>query len=262
MRSTLNHHRKRAGVNQQKRSVIQDNTSQFAALFYIRNANTILRKDLTDILGALKELENLNKQAKDILSLHCSTEVNQQCENTLSIIGNNLAYVEEQIFYIKENIVEKNRLNSYIFWQQNQYYIEKITIDYKHIETLGFQILPKEEKLYWRINICDIQNEFFTLIIALINVCMGELKYIEAQTPARISNTTSNIMHNIPGNYTLQQAKKYEKEYLKALLIYKTEFNKKRNLWDRLLDILAGGAHQSPKEHVMLDRWINGNDER
>ncbi|ATL43458.1 hypothetical protein [Elizabethkingia bruuniana] len=250
MRSTLNHHRKRAGVNQQKRSVIQDNTSQFAALFYIRNANTILRKDLTDILGALKELENLNKQAKDILSLHCSTEVNQQCENTLSIIGNNLAYVEEQIFYIKENIVEKNRLNSYIFWQQNQYYIEKITIDYKHIETLGFQILPKEEKLYWRINICDIQNEFFTLIIALINVCMGELKYIEAQMPARISNTTSNIMHNIPGNYTLQQAKKYEKEYLKALVIYKTEFNKKRNLWDRLLDILAGG-HISHLENML-----------
>ncbi|OBS11370.1 hypothetical protein ATE49_10645 [Elizabethkingia miricola] len=242
--------------------MIQNNTSQFAALFYIRNANTTLRKDLTDILGALKELENLNKQAKDILSLHSSTEVNQQCENTLSIIGNNLAYVEEQIFYIKENIVEKNRLNSYIFWQQNQYYIEKITIDYKHIETLGFQILPKEGKLYWRINICDIQNEFFTLIIALINVCMGELKYIEAQTPARISNITSNIMHNIPGNYTFQQAKKYEKEYLKALVIYKTEFNKKRNLWDRLLDILAGGAHQSPREHVMLDRWINGNDER
>jgi hypothetical protein len=30
---------------------------------------------------------------------------------------------------------------------------------------------------------------------------MGELKYIEAQTPARISNTTSNIMHNIPELY-------------------------------------------------------------
>ncbi|MDX8569490.1 hypothetical protein OZ668_15930 [Elizabethkingia sp. HX XZB] len=91
---------------------------------------------------------------------------------------------------------------------------------------------------------------------------MGELKYIEKLTPARIRNTTSNIIHNIPGNYTLQQAKKYEKEYLKALLIYKTEFNKKRNLCDRLLDILAGGAYQSLKEHVMLDRWINGNDER
>ncbi|MCL1668196.1 hypothetical protein M2T82_09010 [Elizabethkingia ursingii] len=261
MRSTLNYHRKRAGVNRQ-RSIIQGNTSQLSALFYIRNANTVLRKDLTDILEALKELENLNKQAKVILNLYCSTEVDRQCEDTLARISHNLAYVEEQIFYIKENIVEKNRLNSYIFWQQNQYFIEKITIDYKHIETLGFQILPKEEKLYWRINICDIQNEFFTLIIALINICMGELKYIEEQTPARISNTTANIMHNIPVNYTLEQAKKYEKEYLKALLIYKTEFNKKRNLWDRLLDILAGGTHQSPKEHVMLDRWINGNDER
>lgn len=30
------------------------------------------------------------------------------------------------------------------------------------------------------------------------------------------------------------------------------------NLWDTFLDILAGGVHQSPSEHVMMERWIEG----
>ena len=39
---------------------------------------------------------------------------------------------------------------------------------------------------------------------------------------------------------------------------FKKEFKEEKNLWDRFLDILAGGTHQPPSERVMLERWIEG----
>jgi len=39
---------------------------------------------------------------------------------------------------------------------------------------------------------------------------------------------------------------------------FKKEFSEEKNLWDTFLDILAGGTHQSPSEHVMMERWIEG----
>jgi hypothetical protein len=50
----------------------------------------------------------------------------------------------------------------------------------------------------------------------------------------------------------------YQKDYYKALVNFKKEFKEEKNLWDRFLDILAGGTHQSPSERVMLERWIEG----
>ena len=44
----------------------------------------------------------------------------------------------------------------------------------------------------------------------------------------------------------------------RALVNFKKEFKEEKNLWDRFLDILAGGTHQSPSERVMLERWIEG----
>jgi hypothetical protein len=45
-----------------------------------------------------------------------------------------------------------------------------------------------------------------------------------------------------------------------ALAQMEEEANKKDNLWDRFLNLLAGNIpfKQTPQERVMMMRWVNG----
>lgn len=64
-------------------------------------------------------------------------------------------------------------------------------------------------------------------------------------------NTTSNqsLATLIKLRHLSTSAKKMEEEA-----------NKKDNLWDRFLNVLAGGMpfKQSPAERVMMRRWLEG----
>lgn len=66
------------------------------------------------------------------------------------------------------------------------------------------------------------------------------------------------IIDHIPLDFTYDEALEYQKEYYKALENFKKEFKEEKNLWDKFLDILAGGAHQSTSERVMMERWLDG----
>ena len=62
-------------------------------------------------------------------------------------------------------------------------------------------------------------------------------------------------------NFTYAEAVHYQNDYYKALVNFKNEFKKEKNLWDKFLDILAGGTHQSPSERVMMERWVDGEED-
>jgi hypothetical protein len=63
----------------------------------------------------------------------------------------------------------------------------------------------------------------------------------------------------IPLDFTYQEAVDYQTDYYKALINFKKEFKQEKNLWDKFLDILAGGTHQLPSERVMMERWLDGD---
>jgi len=77
-------------------------------------------------------------------------------------------------------------------------------------------------------------------------------------TPQEIDEIANNILAKLPADYSREEIKEYEKDYLIALDDVKKEFSEKKNLWDDFLDILAGDTHQSASERVMLSRWIDG----
>ncbi|MEF9477337.1 hypothetical protein OWR28_06030 [Chryseobacterium sp. 1B4] len=66
-----------------------------------------------------------------------------------------------------------------------------------------------------------------------------------------------DIIKNIPKNYTLQEAKEYEDEYLKVLTNYSHEFYRKNNFWNSLLNILSGGLYPLPSEPTLSKRGIS-----
>lgn len=98
-------------------------------------------------------------------------------------------------------------------------------------------------------------------MVAHIESCRVLLQMIERYTPDELNSITKIIVDQIPVDFTYDDAVEYQKDYYKALVNFKKEFKEEKNLWDKFLDILAGGTHQLPSEKVMMERWLDGEKE-
>ena len=105
---------------------------------------------------------------------------------------------------------------------------------------------------YWKIIISN-----FKKITEIADTYKIKLSAIEKLAPSEIDELTSDILKNIPADYSEEEAFKYEQEYMEA---YKEIKNiaKKKNFWDKVLDILAGGYQETPAHRVAMKKWIEG----
>lgn len=243
MKNLLNTNRIRLR-DSKKNKILQD--IQFTALFYIRSTNAHLDKDLTEVLNSLKELENLNNRSGLIFKINLLPNTKNQWMTILTEINSSSALLKEQFIYLKKNIAEKNPLNSSVFWFQNQSYVDSITENYKSLEKIGLQILPEEEKLYWRTCICNAQDEIFSLIASLTNICKVELDFIEKYIPDTVDITSQQIINRIPADYTLEEATKYQQNYHTVLDYYNNHYERKKNIWNKLFHFLGRDTHHFP----------------
>lgn len=94
---------------------------------------------------------------------------------------------------------------------------------------------------------------------------ISEAAYLKIQmmadfNPEELDDLTKTIIKHIPQSFSITEADQYEQDYLEAMEQIEKDANQKDNLWDRFLNLLAGGMpfKQSPAERVMMQRWIDG----
>lgn len=87
-----------------------------------------------------------------------------------------------------------------------------------------------------------------------------KVKMMENFDKAEADSLMEEIVKHIPPSFNLLEANQYKVEFLQAMQEMEEEANKKDNLWDRFLNVLAGGMpfKQSPAERVMMRRWLEG----
>lgn len=257
MKKLTKHPKKQLGLRNKKNISRRTYYSQFVALFYIRNANITLERDATEILRMLKELQQLTNRSRLVFSTYCSLSQHNLWQSVLEDTSNTIKYIRIQFEYILENIIKKNKINSIIFWKQTKTYTIELEAHHKKLIQLAGQILPEEERLSWKVTICNFYDEIFSLLIPLTGVCRLESDFIEKYSPKMFNQTAMDIIKDIPKDYTLMEAREYEHEYLKVLTNYSHEFCRKNNFWNSLLYILSGGMYPLPSERSLSKRWID-----
>ncbi|WP_126651659.1 hypothetical protein [Chryseobacterium aureum] len=257
MKKLPKHPKYKLGLRNKKNISRRVYYSQFAALFYMRNTNISLERDATEILRMLKELQQLTNRSRLIFSTYCSLSQHNLWQSVLEDISNNIKYIRIQFEYILENIIKKNKINSSIFWQQNKTYTNELEAHHIKLIQVAGKILPEEERLSWKVTNCSFYDEIFSLLIPLISICRLELDFIEKYSPKIFNQTIMDIIKDIPKNYTLQEAKKYEHEYLQVLTNYSHEFYRKNNFWNSLLYLFSGGMYPLSSKRPVPKRWIN-----
>ncbi|UWX61290.1 hypothetical protein N0B40_03205 [Chryseobacterium oranimense] len=257
MKKLNKHPKSRLGLRNKKNISRRDHYSQFVALFYIRNTNSILERDAAEILRMLKELQQLTNRSRLIFSTYCRLSQHNLWQSVLESMTDNIKCIRIQFEYILENVTKKNKINSSIFWQQNKTYTNELKNSHKNLIQLAAQILPEEERLSWKVTVCNFYDEIFSLFIPLTGMCRLESDFVEKYSHKVFNQTAMDIIKDIPKNYTLQEAKEYEHKYLKVLADYGHEFCRKNNFWDSLLYVFSGGMYPLPSEHTLSKRWIN-----
>jgi hypothetical protein len=154
-------------------------------------------------------------------------------------------------------IKEKKANNISEDWEYYHQYEKEITSSLKKLKALGKNILPENTYVTWDSLWLEI-NDHHIRIQNEAAACSIQLKMIEEYTLKEIDELSDTILKHIPIKYSKEEANLYTNEYMEAYDAIKKEAAQKKNVWDRFLDILAGGTSQTPAQKVMMQRWVEG----
>ena len=142
-------------------------------------------------------------------------------------------------------------------WDGYHDYTQGIKTIFDELYHEGRSILPENEISSWDNTWKEIKESHKKIEIEAES-CALQLKMIEVFSPDEVDDLTDTILKHIPLKYSSEDAQQYTKEYIKAYEDIKMEAKQKKNLWDKFLDILAGGTQQTPAQRVMMQRWVDG----
>ena len=232
--------------------------SELKAVMAIRR----FRQDLDRNFGLMIDVESKIKR----LNLRASDDsFDKATENSVASWKSKLLNINDSIETIKRILADgkrrvesKDRNDTSGMWVEFDAVMTRLEKELEDLPQMGVDVLPLCEIADWKREMRDSEGRFLPMVVAYADACRVELLLLEKYSEEELSKISEFIDRKIPSNFSDEEADQYELEYKSAVADFLHEFDHDKNLWDRFLDILAGGTHQMPSEHAMLERWIVG----
>ena len=240
------------------RTEISNHNPGLRALLSIKNFSITLMKDYEHLLEIEKELEKLNRTGLALIETSTEPGAAESWNLATEAIHKAVTRIREILNTAKENIEHKEANGSAELWQQLGLQIRQLKEEAKNAISTGYKLLPETQFIKWEHEFAHVEEPLVQSLVDHVDSCRVLLQMIEKYSPEELNKITKIIVDQIPPDFTYEETLVYQKDYYKALVNFKNEFKENKNLWDRFLDILAGGTHQSPSERVMFERWIEG----
>jgi len=228
------------------------------ALLSIKNFSTILLQDYANLLLIEKELDELHKKGLLIIEEQAETEGAGKFKLMAAAVTDAIAGIKNLLNTAKENIEKKETTGIAELWQQLSLDVKQLKLGVKNLISTGYKVLPETQFIQWDSAFVHVEEPLVQSLVDHVDSCRVLLQMIEKYSPDELNKITKLIVDQIPPDFTYEEAVVYQQDYYKALVNFKKEFKEEKNLWDKFLDILADGTHQTPSERVMLERWIEG----
>ncbi len=232
--------------------------SGIRALLSIRNFSGVLEKDYVQLTTLEKELDKANRLAFSIIETHAPVELQQNWNANLATVNANVVGMNTILHTAGEKVSHDTETDSADLWKQFNLHLETLKKGYTELKNYGVQILPETEHLLWNNEVFNAETAAFPKVIAHAELCRLKLQMLEKYTPAELTSINKMILDHIPADFNFEESYNYQKKYLEALVDFTKDLQSKKNLWDKFLDVLAGGTNQPPSEHVMMEKWLEG----
>lgn len=247
-----------AEKNESLKSEISNHNPGLRALLSIKNFSITLMKDYERLLEIEKELEKLNRTGLALIETSTEPTAVESWNLSTEAMRKAVTRTREILNTAKENIEKKEENGSSELWQQLGLQMRQLKEEAKNAISNGYKALPETQFIKWEHEFAHAEQRLVQSLVDHVDSCRVLLQMIEKYSPEELNTITKIIVDQIPAGFTYEETLVYQKDYYKALVNFKNEFKTDKNLWDRFLDILAGGTHQSPSERVMFERWIEG----
>ncbi len=228
------------------------------ALLSIKNFSAILLQDYAQLLLIEKELDELHKKGLLIIEEYAAPGSVDNFSLAAAEVTEALTGIKHTLNTAKDDIEKKETTRITELWQQLGLDVKQLKLGVKNLISTGYKLLPETQFIKWESEFAHAEEPLVQSLVDHIDSCRVLLQMIEKYSPDELNQITKLIVDQIPAGFTYEEAVIYQHDYYKALVNFKKEFKEEKNLWDKFLDILAGGTHQSPSERVMLERWIEG----
>ena len=228
------------------------------ALLSIKSFNATLEKDYLELLEIESRLDELHKSGLLVIESNTSPEATTQWKSILPEVSKSITVINETLAAAKVKIVQKEKDGYIELWKQLAESVKELKDHSNNGVTTGRGLLPEAIHTQWENEFAEPEATLVESLISKVESCRVLLQMIERYSPDELNVITKIIVDQVPPDFTYEEAVVYQNDYYKALLNFTKEFKVEKNLWDKFLDILAGGTHQSPSERVMLERWIEG----
>lgn len=228
------------------------------ALLSIKNFGAILIQDYSQLLLIEKEVDEVHKRGMLIVEQQADIEGSDKFRVMAAAVTEAIAGIKNLLNTAKENIEKKETTGIAELWQQLSVDVKQLKLGVKNLISTGYKVLPETQFIKWDSAFVHVEEPLVQSLVDHVDSCRVLLQMIEKYSPDELNKITKLIVDEIPSNFTYEEAVLYQKDYYKALVNFKKEFKEEKNLWDKFLDILADGTHQTPSERVMLERWIEG----
>jgi len=228
------------------------------ALLSIKNFSATLKNDYARLLQIESGIGEVNNKGLLVIQENVSPEMAGSWKEKITEINEAVAGIKNALNTAKEKIERSEKTEFPDLWVQLSLHLKQLQDCSIDAGISGTVLLPRALHAQWEIDFIHAEQELVQSMVLHVDSCRVLLQMIKRYTPDELNKISKIIADQIPIDFTYKEAELYQKEYYTALINFKKEFKEEKNLWDKFLDILAGGTHQTPSERVMLERWIEG----
>lgn len=227
------------------------------AVVSIRNLVIGLSSDWKDVKSTGSEIDKLIQDMVNFFMEYAPISTHPEMKSELVVYQENFNELRKIMNEVVHKINSKDPNALDVVWGRHRHFAEEIEETFKRMERLSSNNLPQVSHEKWNSDWGTVHSKFN----ANKQIAQSSglyLKMIGELAPEEIDELTENILTHMPVDYSLEEAEQYEKEYMDAYEQLKNQASKSKTLWDKFLDLLAGGTQQTPAEMVMMQRWVNG----
>lgn len=236
------------GSNRQLHSIIK--------LRHLKNAS----QNNWEMLSSTKVMvESIISEAHRLMNNFGGTTAKEQFAADGKYLSAKIGDIQESLNDFRQFIQDPKSIDTESSFQKFNNTLESVNKIFDRISSYPDTYFKGVDISEWR-DVWSVIKSNMTIVQGL-----GESAYIKSLmiknfNDEEIDTLTDEIVRHMPQSFNLLEADKYKQEYLQAVREIEEESNAKGNLWDKFLNVLAGGIpfKQTPEERVMMRRWIDG----
>jgi hypothetical protein len=238
---------------------METNNKNLETLIKLRHLSEGLNSNWEALNTAKVKVAHLLDEANNIVKMFGSDLGKSKFQEDVNLIASLRDKIESQLAYFKNKIESQSNSDSSEIYKDFLSNTESISSIFTKIGKYPDDYFSGMNSADWFGVWAVIQSNIYT-VQGIGHSAFVQLQMFEKFNKQEIDDLTKEIMKYIPKSYHIEDAIQYKQEYMTALAQMEEEANKKDNLWDRFLNLLAGNIpfKQTPQERVMMMRWVNG----